>query len=182
MRPEDREHFAPIAVMLKDRRSIIVRFLEPTDGDALAEFYESVPRGDYRFYSPHPLTRDEAMKKAQRADGSHFVCAVGVEESEKIAGYAWYDWKDAESAPSVFGICLRRDYQGSGAGQALMRRLFEAAREIGPARITLTVQKSNLRAVALYQKMGFTILREQLRPAFEEFPEEPEYALERAAR
>ena len=183
MSPQDRASFAPIITDLKDGRSLTVRFLEPADGEALAEFYESVPRADYRFYSPHPLTRCEALKKAEgRADAATLVCAVGVEDGGRIVGYAWYDWPDAESQTSTFGICIRRGHQDSGAAQAIMRRLLEAAHTVGPAWMSLTVQKANSRAVALYQKMGFSIVREQTRLPFEEFPAEAEFYMERAAR
>lgn len=184
MEPKERARFGPITAGLKDGRSITVRMLETTDGDALAELYESVPRKDYRFYAPHPLTRDEATRKAERrADSATFVCAVGVEEGGQIiVGYAWYDWRVPDCLTSGFGICVGRAYQGCGAGQAIMRRLFEVAAELGPPRMGLTVQKANTRAVALYRKMGFAIVREQVRAAFEEFPPEPEYYMERAAR
>jgi ribosomal protein S18 acetylase RimI-like enzyme len=183
MRPEERARFVPLAAELKDGRKITIRMLAPTDGEALAEFYGSVPREDYRFYGPHPLTRAAALQKVEQgADSPTFVCAVGVEETGRIVGYAWYRWKESDSPTSVFGICIRREYQGGGTGQAILRRLLEVAREVGPERMCLTVQKANTRAVALYQKMGFEIVREQTRGAFEEFPDEPEYYMERATR
>ncbi|MDF1514754.1 MAG: hypothetical protein P1S60_13175 [Anaerolineae bacterium] len=45
----------------------------------------------------------------------------------------------------------------------------------------MTVQKANprARAVALYRKTGFQIIREQMRGQMEEFPPEPEYYMER---
>ena len=65
-----------------------------------------------------------------------------------------------------------------------MTRLAEIARHIGPPVMHLTVQKANARAFALYGKMGFRVIREQTRRATPErgWPEEPEYAMERAVR
>ncbi len=83
---------------------------------------------------------------------------------------------------STFGICISRDCQGSGAGRALMTRLLDIAREVGPPIMTLTVQHANPRAVALYRAMGFTPVREQLREVKFGFPEEPEYCMERPVR
>jgi len=50
--------------------------------------------------------------------------------------------------------------------------------------MSLTVQLANNRAVALYHKMGFTIVREQMRAASEAcgFPAETEYYMERRVR
>ena len=183
MQHEERARFAPVLAGLKDGGQITLRPLSPSDGEAMTEFYLSVPREDYRFYSPHPLTREEALKTVERhRDTDAFVCVVGVDAEGRIVGYAWYDWDGPDSAASVFGICIRREFQGSGTGQALIGRLFEIAREIGPERMSLTVQKANPRAVALYRKMGFAVVREQTRPAFEEFPADPEYYMERVAR
>lgn len=183
MLPSDRARFPPISVVLKDSRSLTVRLLAPADGEALAEFYQGVPWEDYRFYCPHPLTREQALRKAQHlADAENFVCVVGVDAAGQIVGYAWYHWNEADSPSSSFGICISRTYQGSGTGQALMRHLFEVAHEIGPAHMHLTVQMANPSAVRLYQKMGFVIVREQMRSATEEFPAEPEFRMERCVR
>jgi ribosomal protein S18 acetylase RimI-like enzyme len=59
-----------------------------------------------------------------------------------------------------------------------MERLMKIAHDIGPNIMSLTVQKSNARAVILYQKMGFQIIREQLRGG----DNEPEYYMERTVR
>jgi len=132
--------------------------------------------------------------------------------SGAIVGYAWYRWRDEGEQPggsrqpsdsrqpsgselpsdsgllsgtaqsSIFGICLREAYRGAGLGQALIARLLEIARAVGPPVMALTVQLANPRAVALYQKMGFRIVREQMREAIGDFVAEPEYAMEQVVR
>ena len=57
-------------------------------------------------------------------------------------------------------------------------RLKEIAVTVGPPLMTLTVQKKNPKAVELYTRMGFRIIREQLRPA----DNEPEYYMEMPVR
>ncbi len=177
-----RQHFAPSQVTLRDGRPIAIRFLAPGDAGALGDLYESIPREDYRFYRPHPLTRERAAEKAAAAAGPRFVALVAESPGGGIGGYAWYRWKADDSSSSTFGICIRRDYQGVGTGRALMSRLLEVARQVGPAVMTLTVQKANVRALALYRQMGFRIVGEQVQPAFEEFPAEPEYRMELRTR
>jgi ribosomal protein S18 acetylase RimI-like enzyme len=177
-----RQRFAPIQVSLKDGRLITIRFLEPRDVAALGDFYESVPREDVRFYCPHPLTRQKAAEKAAEAAGPRLVALVAESSTGEIVGYAWYRWKADDSRSSGLGICIRRDHQGIGTGRALMPRLLEVARDVGPPLMTLTVQKANARAVALYQQMGFRIVAEQMRRAFDEFPAEPEYRMELRVR
>ena len=181
MRPEDRQQFPPTVVTLKDGRSVTLRFLSVTDAAALGDFYESVPHEDFRFYGPHPLTRAEAAKKAARADGPNFVCLVA--DADEIAGYAWYEWREGAES-SGFGTCIRRGWQECGLGGVLITRLLEIAAAIGPPVMHLTVQLANVRAVKLYRRMGFEVVREQTRPANPEhgFDEEPEYYMERRVR
>ena len=183
MRPEDQERFGPVRAALKDGRQVVLRPLAATDGNALGEFYMSVPREDVRFYCPYPLTREQAALNAQAADGPFRVTLVAEEpQTRRIVGYAWYRWKDENSPKSTFGICIRRGYQEAGTGRALMTRLLEIARTVGPAIMGLTVQVANPRGVALYRKMGFEVVAEQMRQATAEFPTEPEYRMERRCR
>ena len=65
-----------------------------------------------------------------------------------------------------------------------MTRLAQIAEKVGPPVMTLTVQEANPRAVALYQSMGFSIVRAQIRQEMEGhgFPPEPEYLMERRVR
>ena len=173
--------FPPVETTLKDGRTIILRLITPEDGEAVGDFYDSLPRATWRFYCPPRLTRADAAEKAALAASPTEVCLVSEDPANgEIAGYAWYRWKDDTSRTSVFGICLREGYRGARLGQALMTRLLEIAESVGPPVMELTVQLSNPRAVALYTKMGFRIVAEQMRPRVGDFPAEPEYAMERA--
>lgn len=157
---------------------ISMRSLNPDDADAVAEFYESVPDEDLRFYSPDGLTRKKAEDRAALASNPGFVCLVLETPERRIAGYAWYFWEKDDSPMSTFGICIRRGYQGVGSGKLLMIRLLDIARSYGPPVMNLTVQLANPRAIALYRKMGFNVIREQNRA----FDGEPEYYMERGVR
>lgn len=188
MRPVDRERYGPAAGVLKDGRSVMLRWLVGADVVRLGDFYEAVPREDYRFYRCQPLGRALAREVAGKADHGQHVYLVAEEAGGAIVGYAWYAWETAETADvaeaeqSVFGLCLRRSHQGAGLGRALMGRLLEVARELGPPVMTLTVQLANPRAVALYRQMGFQIVRQQMRNEMLEFASEPEYFMERKVR
>jgi ribosomal protein S18 acetylase RimI-like enzyme len=173
----------PAETTLKDGRSVILRLLAPGDGAALGDFYDAMPRATWRFYCPPRLTRADAMQKAALANSPTEVCLVSEDpDSGEIAGYAWYRWKDTASEKSVFGICLREGYRGAGLGQALMACLLQIAESVGPPVMELTVQLANPGAIALYRKMGFEVVAEQMRPRVGDFPAEPEYAMERPVR
>ena len=195
MLPEDQASYPPLTATLKDGRSVRLRLISVADTSALSDFYASLPRETWRFYCPPRLTHEDAVRRAAEAEAPTVVCLVAEEPwSGAIVGYAWYRWRDEGELPSdsgllsgtaqssIFGICLREAYRGAGLGQALIARLLEIARAVGPPVMALTVQLANPRAVALYQKMGFRIVREQMREAIGDFVAEPEYAMEQVVR
>ena len=130
MTPEHQARFGPLPAALRDGTSATIRPLRETDADALAEFYAAVPPEDNRFYAPHPLDRDHARQNAAAALSPTQVVLVLEPPTGGIGGYAWFRWEEGADR-SGFGICLRRDFQGSGAGRLLMQRLLEIAPEIG---------------------------------------------------
>lgn len=184
MLPADQERFPPRPLRLLGGTRATIRPLREADAEALAAFYATVPPADFRFYCPHVLDRQHAMLKAGRAGSPEEVALVIELADGSLGGYAWYRWEGPLAERSTFGICLRRDCQGLGAGAGLMSRLLAIAAEVGPPVMSLTVQFANARAVALYRHMGFAVVREQVRPAKPEFglAPEPEYYMERRVR
>lgn len=183
MRPEDKHLAPPVIATLRDGRTATLRLIETTDAAAAGAFYAAVPRADGRFYlRPSRLTREEGAKLAAGADDPCRVVLVLDDGAGGIGGTAWYQWKDETASTSTFGICIARAWQGTGAGGALLDALFAIAGRVGPPRMALTVQKANARAVALYQKKGFAIVREQELGERDGFPAEPEYYMEKVVR
>lgn len=163
---------------LRNGTPVTLRPLAPKDEPAMVEFYESVPPEDYRFYCPQGMTSERAMARVSTASDPHMVYLLIECADGRIGGYAWYAWERDDSPASVFGICIRRECQGVGAGELLMTQLLCKASSYGPPMMSLTVQLANPRAVALYKKMGFSVVREQIR----EYDGEPEYYMERPVR
>lgn len=184
MKQEDAQKFPPVKVQLRDGGAAIVRPLRVEDAEALGDFYEATPREDFRFYCPHELSRAKARQIAAGAMDPGAVVLVLEAPGGAIGGYAWYRWQPPDAPTSTFGILIARPFQGRSAGKALMTRLLEIAKEVGPPTIALTVQQANPKAVALYRQMGFAVVREQMRPASPqwELVSEPEYHMERRAR
>lgn len=85
-----------------------------------------------------------------RNKAPHFVCRCDVSEYEK-----YY-----EEYPAHLHIDILEDYTGNGHGTALMKTLLEDFSSKGIRGIMVGVAKSNERAFAFYQKMGFRILEE----------------------
>ncbi|TDC52414.1 GNAT family N-acetyltransferase [Jiangella ureilytica] len=62
--------------------------------------------------------------------------------------------------PAHLHIDLLPRTQGRGMGRALMQRLLDALREAGAPGVHLGVGAANARAIAFYEHLGFTTLRE----------------------
>ena len=170
----------PRNITLTDGRRMVIRPLAVTDGEALASFYADIPPEDGIYYlPPSGRTRNMALRYAAEADASADVVLVLADDSGTVHGEAWYRYKGEQRERATFGICVLRTAQGCGAGRALMGRLLEIADESGPAVIELTVQTENERARRLYERMGFEIVKKQMREEREDAPPMPEYAMER---
>jgi ribosomal protein S18 acetylase RimI-like enzyme len=178
----DQQQFPPITMTLEDMGSVVVRFLDVEDTKSFGDFYESIERAAYRFYCPHPLRRENAEKMTSAALSPGVVGLVAVNDKKQIVAYATYQWNVMDNSPSVFGICILKSYRGLGLGKMLMKRIVKIAKKYGPPIMSLTVQKANPCAVALYRKMGFEIRRKQMRAQVEEFPPELEFYMERQVR
>ena len=182
MRTTDQERYPPTAAALKSGEQITLRFLAPEDARALGDCFAAMPRATYRFYSPHALDHAGGAAEAAQALSPRRVALVAENGAHGIAGYAWYRWKGEDSRRSTFGICQHPGYRGVGLGQAMIARLLEIAAHVGPPVMSLTVQLANARALALYHKMGFQVVREQVRGEVDEFAAEPEYCMEQLTR
>lgn len=61
----------------------------------------------------------------------------------------------------IDGICVARHVRGRGFGAALVAALIDEARNRGYSAIRLEVIDTNIRARALYERMGFTAWRSE---------------------
>ena len=66
----------------------------------------------------------------------------------------------AEEYPAHLHIDILEEYTGGGNGTRLMKEMLKELKEQGVRGVTLGVARSNERAFAFYQKMGFEILGE----------------------
>lgn len=61
----------------------------------------------------------------------------------------------------IDGICVAEIHRGQGIGAALVTALIEEARSRGYRTIRLEVVDTNIRARALYERLGFTVTRSE---------------------
>lgn len=56
----------------------------------------------------------------------------------------------------LLNITVRRDWQGQGVGRMLLDKVVAIAREKGMTSVLLEVRPSNVRALAMYERYGFS--------------------------
>ena len=89
--------------------------------------------------------------------------ALVAEVNQKIIGAVWVrimnDYGHIDNTTPSLAMSVFKEYRGLGVGTALLEELIAILKSKGYARISLSVQKDNY-AVKMYQKVGFTILKE----------------------
>ena len=129
--------------------------LSPSWRAALGEFLEDLARGgDYANFHPHPLTADEAEARCSYRGRDLYYVAV---DGQEVLGYGMLrGWDEGFEIPSL-GIALSAKARGAKLGEAFMAFLHAAARRQGAKRVRLKVQRDNIRAIKLYERVGYQL-------------------------
>lgn len=109
---------------------------------------EQVMRIERKIY-PYPWTAGNFSDSLN----SGYLCTV-AELDGAMAGYAVMMLAPFEAHLLTIGIA--HPFQRQGWGAALLGALLKVAREAGAERVLLEVRPSNLPALALYRRSGFT--------------------------
>jgi ribosomal protein S18 acetylase RimI-like enzyme len=127
--------------------------LRPELASALAEFFRVLTKsGATKQFHPHPFTMEEAVWICAYSGRDLYSAAVTGGE---VLGYGLLrGWDEGFEVPSL-GIAIHPFYTGAGLGRALMHYLHSFARLRGAKRIRLKVYPDNLRAVRLYETLGY---------------------------
>lgn len=113
-----------------------------------------------------PLCPDAAALERMRAGGGCvFLCA---REGETLLGFGYFQFVMDEGY--MGDLAVAADYRRRGVGRALLKALLREAKARNLAFLTLEVRESNLPAIGLYEKCGFT--RAGLRRNYYERPRE----------
>jgi len=109
--------------------------------------------GEYRFYDADFLADDlsELLEPARRGD--QYYSAHGPDGS--IEGFAQLKRRSGGDEIEI-GLGLRPDLTGCGLGAAFTEAVVELVRAVrDPRRVTLAVVAWNVRAITVYDRVGF---------------------------
>ena len=134
---------------------LAVRRLGAGDLAALQRFFAGLSAATRAVFLPHATdaaTLARCVERDQRGLDRSYVLATEAE----VAGY-FFLWEFDQPVP-LLGLGLADAWQGRGLGKQMLARLIADARAAGRTAVELTTVPGNDRALALYQRAGFTAL------------------------
>jgi RimJ/RimL family protein N-acetyltransferase len=103
-----------------------------------------------------PIAESEKWARNNIEKGNpQFVALAGG----KVVGWCdvFPEKRETMAHGAVLGMGVVEGHRGKGIGIALMRATLAQAKKAGFKRVELTVREDNLRAKALYEKVGFQV-------------------------
>ena len=101
---------------------------------------------------PHPWTRGNFLDSLY----SGYESWTLRDDSDELIGYLLMMLAVDEA--HLLNITVRRDWQGQGVGRMLLDRVVALAVEKRMGSILLEVRPSNQRALAVYERYGFSVI------------------------
>jgi ribosomal-protein-alanine N-acetyltransferase len=101
---------------------------------------------------PYPWTRGNFLDSLY----SGYECWTVRDRSRALLGY--YLMMLAVDEAHLLNITVRRDRHGHGLGRLMLDRAAALARERRMESILLEVRPSNVRALAVYERYGFSVI------------------------
>lgn len=98
----------------------------------------------------------------------HNIYVVAEDENKEIVGYCGI-WGVLDEG-QITNVAVRPEDQGQGIGFAMLTELLRIGKNEGLQQYTLEVRKSNLKAIKLYERLGF--VEEGIRKNFYDKPVE----------
>ena len=96
----------------------------------------------------------ETLREEIRAQGIRYERLVADGE---FAGFASYGPTEHAGDFKLHKIYLHPDWHGRGLGSLLLQHCEREIRQLGATRLLLTVNKRNSKAIAAYQRNGFSV-------------------------
>lgn len=123
------------------------------DKQDLILFFEKIRQnGDDAFFHPHPFDGKTA-KALCRYRGKDLYYMQKIDD--QISGYGMLrGWDEGYNIPSL-GILIHAEFRGKKLGEKFMGFLHQCAERKGAKQIMLRVYPENVKAVSLYEKMGY---------------------------
>lgn len=144
----------------KKGNEIVIRYLKEDDLDAMLQFANELSKEDtFVMLSGETVTRqeeekflDESFRKMQAGNKIHLVALV----NGKFAGSSSVErGRKRKSHTGSVSISIAKPFREEGIGTIFMQSVIDEARKSGYRLLELTCFETNVRALHLYEKIGF---------------------------
>lgn len=148
-------------IILKDGRIAIFRTPAPADAAEMVEYMrKTAGETDFLLRTPEEITMTASEESffLNRIAESEYDCMIVCFVDGRLAGNCQISrhnkHKNRHRADVM--IALLEEFWGLGIGTAMFREMIALAECWGLMQLELEVIEGNSRAIALYEKMGFT--------------------------
>jgi L-amino acid N-acyltransferase YncA len=135
---------------------LTLRYMQPTDGDALLRFARSLPEHDLLFLR-RDITQPAAIASWVRGIARGTITSVLAERDGGVLGYVTIDRGDVSWSPHVaeLRVLVAEAMRGKGLGRLLTQEAFALAIELGIEKMVAQMTLDQRGAVAVFESMGF---------------------------
>ena len=129
--------------------SVVIKSVNLSSKEEIYKFLEIAGSSllNFRYFD----TRDTDVLQ------NHLLTLLGYEENKPVA----YGHLDTEDGKLWLGICVAENYKGCGLGKEIMHNLVKKFNNQNPYdSLYLSVDRDNHAAISLYDKFGFSIIKE----------------------
>lgn len=141
-----------------DLGKVKIRELLPSDLPMVLEFFDQMAGDTRAMFNRGDVNRFRVIEHLKRTGDDHQIHFAAVVPSESggelMVGYVFL-WDIDKKLPWL-GIAVREDWKGHHLGRQLLDYLDTWAKPKGYGGLMLTSVPANVRAHALYERMGFS--------------------------
>ena len=144
-----------------------IREIAPNEYGELENFlYEAIYIPDNVPKPPREIIKQPELQVYVKDFGTQAAdCGFVVEHDGKIIGACWSrimnDYGHIDDETPSLALSVLKDFRRRGIATALLKKILAQLTEKNFKRVSLSVQKENSAAVALYRKLQFEIIDER---------------------
>lgn len=147
---------APTTVALRQGSTIVIRPLGEGDRQALLDFGRGLPQDDWLYLEDDLRNPDIITRLINAHQAENWRQIVAVDEQGAIAGYSAVrrlpGWS---SHVADIQLIISEPWRRHGLGTALARSIFDAARDLGAAKVIVEILEEQTAGQAIFVRMGF---------------------------
>ncbi len=147
---------APIAAVLRNNRRVLIRPLEEGDRSALLAFGRGLPEDDWLYLEDDVRSPDIIGRLVNAAAAENWRQLVAVAEDRSIVGYSAVrrlpGWSNHVAD---IQLIISDSHRRCSLGTLLAEATFDAARELGVAKVIVEILEEQTGGQAIFERLGF---------------------------